>query len=697
VEQWRRAKKVKQSFVPREAGIVESITVEKLAPDKRYYFGIKFTDHNNDMSELSNITVAYTTDTIPPQPIADLSATNTTEDSVTVSWTVVEDDQNHDQPALYELRYGLEPINEANWEMATVVDTTLQPSELGSQMDYTVTGLTENTRYYFNLRAIDGGGNISPLSNATAARTVDVTPPHAIADLQAMFPTVQSVMLSWTCPADVAGTRTRSISDSEVLESGLPDEDTLIAAYDIRYLEMSFDGKILDEQAWESAEKVLVPPQPLTPGTIEEFVVRNLNPAKTYFFAIKALDQSGNVSAISNIALEATLPAEFASSIQRRAISSPDALNWEIIQGQDIGEIRQDAEAVFTIKPKTTRPVMLAPVITAMFPRTYEELAIRQGELTFEVKGKQQFMVCAQVVTVEEEPYYLCYTPSEYRMPLHRDNSQAPAIRSRKRIENYLFYTLDPAILDNDWHTVQRNLAQDLFDGTGLVYHDAIRFSVRGADLSFRNMAMRGTVLTSLTDFEDGINPLENGWKLHFGAGTVQLTKDPAFAATEGQTMGSPAERVVVSSSEGVMQQDNLFLYAKSQNARGLVLTYPRDGIVKLSDKPIFLANVKPGDDFKLILKVQTKDQQEYYLAYLPEGSIQTVSASGNYIYLPLPSTIDRTLSGSDWMLIRANVAEDLRQNQLEYDHTSWISFHGKELSIDNVGFSTDILETELN
>jgi hypothetical protein len=47
-------------------------------------------------------------------------------------------------------------------------------------------------------------------------------------------------------------------------------------------------------------------------------------------------------------------------------------------------------------------------------------------------------------------------------------------------------------------------------------------------------------------------------------------------------------------------------------------------------------------------------------------------------------------------MLVRANIAEDLRKNQLEYDHTSWISFHGRELSIDNVGFSTDILETML-
>jgi hypothetical protein len=45
-------------------------------------------------------------------------------------------------------------------------------------------------------------------------------------------------------------------------------------------------------------------------------------------------------------------------------------------------------------------------------------------------------------------------------------------------------------------------------------------------------------------------------------------------------------------------------------------------------------------------------------------------------------------------MQIQANIEQDLRNNQLDYAYTSWISFHGKEFSLDNVRFSTAVLET---
>jgi hypothetical protein len=123
-------------------------------------------------------------------------------------------------------------------------------------------------------------------------------------------------------------------------------------------------------------------------------------------------------------------------------------------------------------------------------------------------------------------------------------------------------------------------------------------------------------------------------------------------------------------------------------------LTYPKDGSAKLSDKAIFVSNVKAGDDLKVILKVKTKNNGEYYLAYVPESTYQNFTSSGSYIYLPLYAVSDT--ERSDWLLVSANIAEDLQRNQLEYEYTSWISFHGKELSIDNVGFSTEILETTL-
>lgn len=671
VKQWRRAKKIKHSLVPKEPGSTESIVVEELSPNKRYYFAVKFVDHTGESSNISNIAVAYTSDTIPPKLVSDLTVQAMTKDSVTLVWTVERDDDWHDKPELYELRYSLEPINAVNWDSAEAVEVSgaqsLQPSDPGQQMQYTIAGLEENTRYHFNIRAIDGGGNISPLSNVTAARTNDVTPPLAVADLGAIFPTSNSVMLSWTCPLDAVSGRGRSIANRDVTMSGLAHEETLIGAYDIRYLELPFDGGSLDEQSWENATKVLIPPKPLTPGTVQEFVVRNLEPAKSYYFAIKAIDQSGNISAMSNTAFESTLPAELTLSAPKISISPTGAFGWELLQGKEIGEIQQDSLGVLTIKRKGNADGSTPnTAITAVYPQRGKWLSIPQGELSFRVKSSEAFTLCARVNTMTgEEPYYLCYTSEK-----HFGSAPSGAEgRSRKRIENYVFYSLDPAILDNEWHEIRLNLAQDLLEGTGQEYREAARFSVRGKQVVLRDLVMKGAVASSVTNFEERLNPLETGWKLHFGTGIVQL--------------GS--------------EQGNSFLYAKSETGERLVLTYPKDGTAQLSDKPLFLATIRAGSDFKVILKVRTRDNREYYLAYLPEAAFQGASSSGNYIYLPLHTMIDAEISDrGDWMLIRANIEEDLRQNQLEYEYTSWISFHGAEFSIDNVRFSTDILETGL-
>ncbi len=705
IKQWKRAKKVSHSLVPREAGASESITVEQLAPNKRYYFAIKSLDHSKEFSEMSNIAIAYTTDTIPPQPISDIQKVAGTSDSLTLSWTVAKDDDQHDRPEFYEIRYSLKPISQDNWEMASLATDQLQPNAQGSQMTYTVNGLKENTRYYVALRVIDEAGNISPLSAPVAFLTEDVTPPQAIADLNAMFPTSHSILLTWTCPTDTPGERRRPSTETAIPASGLPEEDMLISGYDIRYLKMTIGGGEFGEADWEKAERVLVPPPPLTPGTPEAFVIRNLEPNQSYYFAIKSIDRGGNVSAISNMTQETTLPAEFALPGSSRSIGSGDTLGWTLIQGQTIGELQQDDGGTITLKKtRDARGMTTADAITAVYPPHNEELDLRQGELTFHVKSSSSFTVCTKVNAVESaESYYLCYTPQErVASGEMQASAEAPAsaLPEKRRIENYVFYSLDPSLSDGQWHDVRRDLTRDLLEGTGQTYRNASRFSVRGQDISLKNVTMQGAVFTPIADFEDLLLPLENGWKLHFGTGVVQLAQEshqvrPDKAGSEGDK----ARDVVISgiSARGIVGEErvNTFLHALSDNDANVVVTYPRAAIAALSDKPVFLAHLKAGAEFKLILKVQTADQREYYLVYLPETSLNANSSqgvSGNYIYFPLQMMSE----GNGWTLITANIGDDLRQHQLEYASTTWLSFHGKELSIDNVGFSTNVLETVL-
>ncbi len=713
LEVWKQANVVNHNLIPRQSGSGESITLDQLAPNKRYYVAIKATDYAKETSTLSNIAIAFTTDTDPPAAITDLSVSQPELDSVTVSWTVVEDDAIHDIPASYEIRYATEPLSEANWNTATVVVTDLPAGTLASQMEYTITGLEESHRYYVGIRAKDLAGNVSTLSNQLIARTKDSIPPQAVADLRALYPTPTSVLLTWTAPADVMDLS--SDPRGAELQSGLPLEEMIIASYEIRYVNAA-NGASLTAENWEQAEKVLMPPTPLTPGSVEQFAVKNLAADQTYLFAIRAIDPSGNVSAISNLVSDTTLPADLSAAVTTaRAVAPTETLGWRLVQGQNAGQLQADQSGAFTLQATGERKMLGKTKMTAVYPATNEDIAVPQGELQFAVKGTEPFFICAKVNALDtSEIFNLCYSNQQTAAaPQSADAANADAVvqtitkTPRTRLENYVFFPLDDVALDNQWHDIRRDLTTDLLEGAGQVYASSSRFYVRGTDVSVRGVVVEGVVFTSLTDFEERLNPLDNGWKLHFGTGTVDLAQEPvtgdqgvmSFDPQRGEQNDktSQIQNYVITGikARGIqgVERTNFYLYAQSADSSNLVLTYPQTGMVQVSEKPFFFADVKAGTDFKLILKVQTKDGREVYVGYLPELALQTNAASsGNYFYFPL-RTVQRS---NGWMQIVADVAGDLRQHQIEYVATTWLSFHGREISLDNIGFSTGVLQNLL-
>ncbi len=93
--------------------------------------------------------------------------------------------------------------------------------------------------------------------------------------------TPNSVTFNWTAPGDNGQFGTA-------------------AYYDIRYATTP-----LNESNWGSASQATGEPMPNQSGETESFTVDNLNPAVTYYFALKSYDQAGNDSPMSNV-LQAT-------------------------------------------------------------------------------------------------------------------------------------------------------------------------------------------------------------------------------------------------------------------------------------------------------------------------------------------------------------------------------------------------------
>ena len=70
---WASATRVSGEPVPRAAGTIQSLTVTGLTRETIYYFAVKVTDDAGNVSAISNLVGATTSDLTPPSAIRDLA------------------------------------------------------------------------------------------------------------------------------------------------------------------------------------------------------------------------------------------------------------------------------------------------------------------------------------------------------------------------------------------------------------------------------------------------------------------------------------------------------------------------------------------------------------------------------------------------------------------------------------------------
>jgi hypothetical protein len=283
ISTWSSATPVPSAPAPSVGGSIQNITVEGLLQGTIYYFALKAKDEQGNESGLSNVVSSSTLDLIPPEAIVDLTAVSATSSSVSLRWTAPGDDGPTGRAAVYDVRYSATAINEVNWSSASQAGGEPLPRTHGTVENSMVSGLQEGTLYYFAIRAADDAENWSPLSNVVLATTPDQTPPATVSDLVAGLPTATSIKLTWTSPGDDGRTGTAT-------------------SYDIRYASTP-----ISISTWGSATPVPSAPAPSFGGTIQSFTVENLSQGTVYYFALKAQDDAGNISGLSNVATSSTL------------------------------------------------------------------------------------------------------------------------------------------------------------------------------------------------------------------------------------------------------------------------------------------------------------------------------------------------------------------------------------------------------
>ncbi len=208
------------------------------------------------------------------------SAPAQTYNSVTLTWTTPGDDSLTGTASQFDIRYSTAPITAANFGSATRWTTGVPaPAAPGTSQSVQVTGLAAATTYWFAMKTGDDANNWSLISNIASKTTgtaPDVIRPAPIA-LSIIGQTDSTVTLQWTAVGDDSLTGTAT-------------------SYDLR-----FATAAITATNFATASQVTGEPAPAVAGTVQSYTVRGLSRQVTYWFAIKAIDDAGNVSAISNV------------------------------------------------------------------------------------------------------------------------------------------------------------------------------------------------------------------------------------------------------------------------------------------------------------------------------------------------------------------------------------------------------------
>jgi hypothetical protein len=264
---------------PRRAGELDSLVIASLKEGATYYLGIRALDTGGLWSRPSNIATTSTIpDTIPPHRITDLVATVRSPTSAVLTWTAPGDDDLEGPALEYDIRLSGRAEPQSGWSEAARIDTALAPGQAGELETLLIDGLEIDSTYAFAIRAADNRANWSGWSNtATVGPLVDDVPPRAIVDLFGVPEGGRVVRLQWSAPGD----------------DGCEGRAT---GYDMR-----FSSSPLVEATWEAATPVPTMLVPQGCGSPETFAFELPDDTTLYHIAVRAVDDGGRSSPLSNV------------------------------------------------------------------------------------------------------------------------------------------------------------------------------------------------------------------------------------------------------------------------------------------------------------------------------------------------------------------------------------------------------------
>ena len=287
-----------------------------LDPSTKYYYRVAAVDKAGNIGQLSS-QVSKTTatppsppppsDTIPPAQVTGLTVTPVSTSQLNLAWN-----KNPDSD-----------VTHYNVYRSTINGFSVNPGVTpaigtSSTTSYSSSGLSSSTTYYYKVAAVDGAGNIGPVSDQGSGTTA--TPPPPPSDT--------------TPPAQVTGLSVSTASSTQLNLAWSQNKESDLNQY------LVYRG---------TSSGFSVTPGVTSPaGTsaANSYSSTGLSPSTTYYYKVAAKDNAGNIgplsaesSATTSAAPDTTPPAQVTGLSVSTASSTQLNLAWTQNQESDLTNI----------------------------------------------------------------------------------------------------------------------------------------------------------------------------------------------------------------------------------------------------------------------------------------------------------------------------------------------------------------------
>lgn len=314
---WNNSITISSVPVPKPYGSQEQWIVSGL-PKKVLFFAIRaINKETSNMSKISNSPGIKVKDAVPPGKVSDLrSVVGETEGKIKLIWSVPGEDNGITNPleegSSYKIQYST--FNIVYWSTANAqVTISTYGVTPGTTVNYTITGLNRGVTYYFRLWSVDEEQNYSLISNGTTQwAQVDNISPGKITGLTIKVTSNEGeIKLKWVATGDDLYVGTATLYTIKYASFGIHTESLWSKATDIT-----------------TAPTLTNPPVPLVAGTTQEVIINNV-PKGIWYFAIRAIDDYGNMSPISSTTISVS-PIEIPPSIITTLVVSSTSVEGQI-------------------------------------------------------------------------------------------------------------------------------------------------------------------------------------------------------------------------------------------------------------------------------------------------------------------------------------------------------------------------------